>query len=182
MSRAGWLACASVTSDSDPRVDRPHGAPIRTLGSQLSLPETQPRAPRPRPLSLLVTGGPLPGGLLLKDPAPQDDTSNLTHGNYPPLHKADPAAPQPQNRPSHPSSSGASRVLCGNPTKGLRERRHQCQVWLVTPKWVTTAVLPQGTRVLAWQCPGLQSLLARGPSLPNTLHSQMSPAFRVPPT
>ncbi|XP_044895704.1 leucine-rich repeat-containing protein 56 isoform X5 [Felis catus] len=24
---------------------------------------------------------------------------------------------------------GASRVLCGNPTKGLRERRHQCQAW-----------------------------------------------------
>ncbi|XP_034500899.1 leucine-rich repeat-containing protein 56 isoform X3 [Ailuropoda melanoleuca] len=26
---------------------------------------------------------------------------------------------------------GASRVLCGNPTKGLRERRHQCQAWAV---------------------------------------------------
>ncbi|XP_069857361.1 leucine-rich repeat-containing protein 56 isoform X3 [Dipodomys merriami] len=26
------------------------------------------------------------------------------------------------------SSSGAWQVLCGNPTKGLRERRHQCQV------------------------------------------------------
>ncbi|XP_047679543.1 leucine-rich repeat-containing protein 56 isoform X4 [Prionailurus viverrinus] len=24
---------------------------------------------------------------------------------------------------------GGSRVLCGNPTKGLRERRHQCQAW-----------------------------------------------------
>ncbi|XP_053058681.1 leucine-rich repeat-containing protein 56 isoform X5 [Acinonyx jubatus] len=24
---------------------------------------------------------------------------------------------------------GSSRVLCGNPTKGLRERRHQCQAW-----------------------------------------------------
>ncbi|XP_042760677.1 leucine-rich repeat-containing protein 56 isoform X3 [Panthera leo] len=93
----------SVSEGLFPGLDRPHGAPIRTLGSQLSLPETQPRAPRPRPLSLLVTGGPLPGGLLLKDPAPQDDTSNLTHG--------------------------ASRVLCGNPTKGLRERRHQCQAW-----------------------------------------------------
>uniref|UniRef100_A0ABI7W623 Leucine rich repeat containing 56 n=1 Tax=Felis catus TaxID=9685 RepID=A0ABI7W623_FELCA len=160
--RQDWLMVkeaikeGSVSEGLFPGLDHPHGAPIRTLGSQLSLPETQPRAPRPRPLSLLVTGGPLPGGLLPKDPAPQDDTSNLTHG--------------------------ASRVLCGNPTKGLRERRHQCQVWLVTPKWVTTAVLPQGTRVLAWQCPGLQSLLARGPSLPNTLHSQMSPAFRVPPT
>ncbi|XP_040320250.1 leucine-rich repeat-containing protein 56 isoform X5 [Herpailurus yagouaroundi] len=98
----------AVSLEGAPRLqlsgrDHPHGAPIRTLGSQLSLPETQPRAPRPRPLSLLVTGGPLPGGLLPKDPAPQDDTSNLTHG--------------------------ASRVLCGNPTKGLRERRRQCQAW-----------------------------------------------------
>uniref|UniRef100_A0A8C9JDY2 Leucine rich repeat containing 56 n=1 Tax=Panthera tigris altaica TaxID=74533 RepID=A0A8C9JDY2_PANTA len=94
-----WLMVKEAIKEGN----HPHGAPIRTLGSQLSLPEPQPRAPRPRPLSLLVTGGPLPGGLLLKDPAPQDDTSNLTHG--------------------------ASRVLCGNPTKGLRERRHQCQAW-----------------------------------------------------
>nr|XP_060463609.1 leucine-rich repeat-containing protein 56 isoform X7 [Panthera onca] len=107
--RQDWLMVkeaikeGSVSEGLFPGLDHPHGAPIRTLGSQLSLPETQPRAPRPRPLSLLVTGGPLPGGLLLKDPAPQDDTSNLTHG--------------------------ASRVLCGNPTKGLRERRHQCQAW-----------------------------------------------------
>ncbi|XP_044895703.1 leucine-rich repeat-containing protein 56 isoform X4 [Felis catus] len=107
--RQDWLMVkeaikeGSVSEGLFPGLDHPHGAPIRTLGSQLSLPETQPRAPRPRPLSLLVTGGPLPGGLLPKDPAPQDDTSNLTHG--------------------------ASRVLCGNPTKGLRERRHQCQAW-----------------------------------------------------
>ncbi|XP_046956611.1 leucine-rich repeat-containing protein 56 [Lynx rufus] len=107
--RQDWLMVkeaikeGSVSEGLFPGLDHPHGAPIRTLGSQLSLPETQPRAPRPRPLSLLVTGGPLPGGLLPKDPAPQDDTSNLTHGG--------------------------SRVLCGNPTKGLRERRHQCQAW-----------------------------------------------------
>ncbi|XP_040320246.1 leucine-rich repeat-containing protein 56 isoform X2 [Herpailurus yagouaroundi] len=107
--RQDWLMVkeaikeGSVSEGMFPGLDHPHGAPIRTLGSQLSLPETQPRAPRPRPLSLLVTGGPLPGGLLPKDPAPQDDTSNLTHG--------------------------ASRVLCGNPTKGLRERRRQCQAW-----------------------------------------------------
>ncbi|MXQ90441.1 hypothetical protein E5288_WYG016337 [Bos mutus] len=53
------------------------------------------------PLSLLVPGMPLPEGLLPKGPAPEDGTSNLTHG--------------------------AGRVLCGNPTKGLRERRHGCQ-------------------------------------------------------
>ncbi|XP_029813198.1 leucine-rich repeat-containing protein 56 isoform X2 [Suricata suricatta] len=84
-----------------PGLDHPHGAPVPRLGSQLSLPETQPRNSRTGPLSLLATGGPLPGGRLPKDPAPQDDTSNLTHG--------------------------ASRVLCGNPTKGLRERRQHCQ-------------------------------------------------------
>ncbi|KAM5222772.1 leucine-rich repeat-containing protein 56 [Hipposideros larvatus] len=38
---------------------------------------------------------------LPKDLAPEGDASNLTHG--------------------------AGRVLCGNPTKGLRERRHRCQ-------------------------------------------------------
>jgi len=93
----------SVLDGLLPGLDHPHGAPIQKLSSELSLPETQPWAPRPWPLSLLVTGGPLPESLLPKDPAPEDDTSNLTHG--------------------------ASRVLCGNPTKGLRERRHQCQAW-----------------------------------------------------
>ncbi|OWK10646.1 hypothetical protein Celaphus_00004977 [Cervus elaphus hippelaphus] len=67
----------------------------------LCLPETQPRAPRRWPLSLLAPGVPLPEGLLPKGPAPEDDASNLTHGT--------------------------GRVLCGNPTKGLQERRHQCQ-------------------------------------------------------
>lgn len=80
-SWAGQLVWVSVTSDFDPWADHPHGAPIQKLSSELSLPETQPWAPRPWPLSLLVTGGPLPESLLPKDPAPEDDTSNLTHGN-----------------------------------------------------------------------------------------------------
>ncbi|XP_013358376.1 PREDICTED: leucine-rich repeat-containing protein 56 [Chinchilla lanigera] len=54
-------------------------------------------------LSLLGPGGPRPEGLLSEDPAPEDHASNLTHG--------------------------AAQVLCGNPTKGLRERRYQCQAW-----------------------------------------------------
>ncbi|XP_054380036.1 leucine-rich repeat-containing protein 56 isoform X6 [Pongo abelii] len=81
--------------------DCPRGAPIRRLDPELSLPEMQPRASRPWPFSLLVHGGPLPEGLLSEDLAPEDNTSSLTHG--------------------------AGQVLCGNPTKGLRERRHQCQ-------------------------------------------------------
>ncbi|XP_032977412.1 leucine-rich repeat-containing protein 56 isoform X1 [Rhinolophus ferrumequinum] len=86
-----------------PTLDRPHGDHIWRLSPELSLPETQPRAPRPWPLALLVPRGPLPEDLLPKDQAPGDDASNLTHGAGP--------------------------VLCGNPTKGLRERRHQCQAW-----------------------------------------------------
>ncbi|KAB0377303.1 hypothetical protein FD755_011747 [Muntiacus reevesi] len=84
-----------------PRPDRTHGSPMWSLSPELCLPETQPRAPRRWPLSLLVPGVPLPEGLLPKGLAPEDDASNLTHG--------------------------AGRVLCGNPTKGLQERRHQCQ-------------------------------------------------------
>ncbi|XP_073908061.1 leucine-rich repeat-containing protein 56 isoform X2 [Castor canadensis] len=57
---------------------------------------------QPGSLSLLVPGGRLPEGLLPEDPVPEDHASNLTHG--------------------------AGQVLCGNPTKGLWERRHQCQV------------------------------------------------------
>uniref|UniRef100_A0A452S941 Leucine rich repeat containing 56 n=1 Tax=Ursus americanus TaxID=9643 RepID=A0A452S941_URSAM len=98
-----WLMVKEAIKEGSVLDGHPHGAPIQRLSSELSLPETQPWAPRPWPLSLLVTGGPLPESLLPKDPAPEDDTSNLTHG--------------------------ASRVLCGNPTKGLRERRHQCQAW-----------------------------------------------------
>ncbi|KAK2500610.1 hypothetical protein MC885_012965 [Smutsia gigantea] len=83
--------------------NRPHEAPIRGLSPELSRPETQPQALRPWPLSLLVPGDPVPEGLLPKDTAPEDDTSNLTHGGGP--------------------------VLCGNPTKGLREHRHKSQAW-----------------------------------------------------
>ncbi|XP_058293069.1 leucine-rich repeat-containing protein 56 isoform X3 [Hylobates moloch] len=81
--------------------DCPRGAAIRRLDPELSLPETQPWASRPWPFSLLVHGGPLPEGLLSEDLAPEDNASSLTHG--------------------------AGQVLCGNPTKGLRERRHHCQ-------------------------------------------------------
>lgn len=49
---------------------------MRKLDSALSLPETKPWA-----LSLWVPGGPLPECLLPKDLAPEDHTSNLTHGN-----------------------------------------------------------------------------------------------------
>uniref|UniRef100_A0A8C5XL97 Leucine rich repeat containing 56 n=1 Tax=Microcebus murinus TaxID=30608 RepID=A0A8C5XL97_MICMU len=80
------------------------GAPLQRFNPELSLPETQPRAPRSWSFSLLVPGGPLPQDLLPEDPAQADNASNLTHG--------------------------AGQVLCGNPTKGLRERRHQCQAWV----------------------------------------------------
>ncbi|EPY83881.1 leucine-rich repeat-containing protein 56 [Camelus ferus] len=81
--------------------DHPYGSPSRRLGPDPCLPEIQPRAPRPWPLSLLVPGGPLPEDLLPKSQAPEDHASNLTHGT--------------------------GRVLCGNPSKGLQERRHQGQ-------------------------------------------------------
>nr|XP_048314343.1 leucine-rich repeat-containing protein 56 isoform X2 [Myodes glareolus] len=79
-----------------PRLDCSHGTTIRKLDPILPVPETQPWA-----LSLLVPEGPLPEGLLSKNPATEDHSSSLTHG--------------------------ACQVLCGNPTKGLRERRHQYQ-------------------------------------------------------
>ncbi|XP_074227397.1 leucine-rich repeat-containing protein 56 isoform X3 [Camelus bactrianus] len=84
--------------------DHPYGSPSRRLGPDPCLPEIQPRAPRPWPLSLLVPGGPLPEDLLPKSQAPEDHASNLTHGT--------------------------GRVLCGNPSKGLQERRHQGQAWV----------------------------------------------------
>ncbi|XP_023578531.1 leucine-rich repeat-containing protein 56 isoform X2 [Octodon degus] len=56
---------------------------------------------QPWVLSLVGPGGLLPEGLLPQDLACEDHSSNLTHG--------------------------AAQVLCGNPTKGLRERRYQCQ-------------------------------------------------------
>ncbi|XP_036077078.1 leucine-rich repeat-containing protein 56 isoform X2 [Rousettus aegyptiacus] len=83
-----------------PGLDHLHGDPIRRLGLELSLPETQPRAPRSWPFSPLVPGGPLPEGLLPTDPAPEDVASTLTHGAGP--------------------------VLCGNPSKGLRQRQLRC--------------------------------------------------------
>ncbi|XP_045437015.1 leucine-rich repeat-containing protein 56 isoform X2 [Pipistrellus kuhlii] len=79
-----------------PRLVRPHGDPIGRFGPE--------RAARPWPLSLLAPGGPVPEALLPKDTAPEDDTSNLTHGS--------------------------SQVLCGNPTKGLRQHQHRCQTWV----------------------------------------------------
>ncbi|XP_061058355.1 leucine-rich repeat-containing protein 56 isoform X1 [Eubalaena glacialis] len=91
----------SVLDSLLPGLGRPHGSPVWRLSPELCSPETQRRAPRPWPRSLLVPGGPLPEGLLPQGPAPEDDASSLTHG--------------------------AGRVLCGNPTKGLQERRHQCQ-------------------------------------------------------
>ncbi|XP_054580889.1 leucine-rich repeat-containing protein 56 [Eptesicus fuscus] len=94
----------SVLDSLLPKLDHPHGDPIGRFGPELSRPELQPRAARPWPLSLLGPGGPVPEALLPKDTAPEDDTSNLTHGS--------------------------GQVLCGNPTKGLRERQHRCQTWV----------------------------------------------------
>ncbi|XP_060014049.1 leucine-rich repeat-containing protein 56 isoform X4 [Lagenorhynchus albirostris] len=91
----------SVLDSLLPGLGSPHGSPVWRCSPELCSPETQRRAPRPWPCSLLVPGGPLPAGLLPQGPAPQDDASSLTHG--------------------------AGRVLCGNPAKGLQERRHQCQ-------------------------------------------------------
>uniref|UniRef100_A0A286XNX3 Leucine rich repeat containing 56 n=2 Tax=Cavia porcellus TaxID=10141 RepID=A0A286XNX3_CAVPO len=79
-----------------PPLDYTHGATLQKCDPVLTLPETPPWV-----LSLLGPGGSLPEGLFPKHPAPEDHTSNLTHG--------------------------AAQVLCGNPTKGLWERRHQCQ-------------------------------------------------------
>uniref|UniRef100_A0A8D2JDK7 Leucine rich repeat containing 56 n=1 Tax=Sciurus vulgaris TaxID=55149 RepID=A0A8D2JDK7_SCIVU len=86
-----------------PPQDVSFGATMRKLDSALSLPETKPWA-----LSLWVPGGPLPECLLPKDLAPEDHTSNLTHG--------------------------AGQVLCGNPIRGLRGRRRQNQVYPSTPQ------------------------------------------------
>ncbi|KAG8515716.1 Leucine-rich repeat-containing protein 56, partial [Galemys pyrenaicus] len=85
--------------------DRPPGACARSLRPEPPLPETQPQAPGLWPFSLLSPGGPLPEGPLPAGlgSAVEDDTSTLTHG--------------------------ACRALCGNPTKGLRERRRSCQAW-----------------------------------------------------
>ncbi|XP_055271110.1 leucine-rich repeat-containing protein 56 isoform X4 [Moschus berezovskii] len=126
-----------------PGPDRTHGSAMWRLSPELCLPETQPGALRRLPLSLLVTGVPLPEGLLPKGPAPEDDASNLTHG--------------------------AGQVLCGNPTKGLQERRHQCQAGVhpeklpsprpeeLAPRASALGPDPANDRdLLAWA--GLQSL------------------------
>lgn len=42
--------------------------------------------------------------------------------------KLTPEPLKPKPGLASPSSSGAGRVLCGNPTKALQERRHQGQV------------------------------------------------------
>ncbi|XP_075401251.1 leucine-rich repeat-containing protein 56 isoform X1 [Tenrec ecaudatus] len=101
-----WLAWATVTREPPilTSTDRPHGAPRQRQSPKLSVPKAQPRTPSPWPLSLLIPGGPLLESLHPEDPAPEDNVSNLTHG--------------------------VSHVLCGNPTKGLRERRHHCQTWV----------------------------------------------------
>ncbi|CAO2583852.1 Leucine-rich repeat-containing protein 56 [Lemmus lemmus] len=107
---------------------------------------------QPWALSLLVPEGPLPEGLLSENPATEDHSSSLTHG--------------------------ACQVLCGNPTKGLRERRHQYQEWApleqLPPHRPGLATHPSTPRpdptescdlamtgLRAWREPGLRPLLHR---------------------
>nr|XP_048314345.1 leucine-rich repeat-containing protein 56 isoform X3 [Myodes glareolus] len=135
-----------------PRLDCSHGTTIRKLDPILPVPETQPWA-----LSLLVPEGPLPEGLLSKNPATEDHSSSLTHG--------------------------ACQVLCGNPTKGLRERRHQYQelapLEQLPPHRPDLATHPSTPRpdptesrdramtgLRAWREPGLRPLLHRQVEFP----------------
>ncbi|XP_052568003.1 leucine-rich repeat-containing protein 56 isoform X3 [Peromyscus californicus insignis] len=107
---------------------------------------------QPWTLSLLVPEVPLPEGLLSENPATEDHASNLTHG--------------------------AGQVLCGNPTKGLRERRYQYQEWAPLeqlpphrPDLATSPSTPRPdpaescdlamTGLRAWREPGLRPLLHR---------------------
>uniref|UniRef100_A0A8C9BTL8 Leucine rich repeat containing 56 n=1 Tax=Phocoena sinus TaxID=42100 RepID=A0A8C9BTL8_PHOSS len=69
----------SVLDSLLPGLGSPHGSPVWRRSPELGSPETQRRAPRPWPRSLLVPGGPLPAGLLPQGPAPEDDASSLTH-------------------------------------------------------------------------------------------------------
>ncbi|GAB1292892.1 Leucine-rich repeat-containing protein 56 [Apodemus speciosus] len=102
---------------------------------------------QPWTLSLLVPGGPLPEALLSENPATEDHASNLTHG--------------------------PGQVLCGNPTKGLRERRNQYQEWApleqLPPHRPDLAIRPSTPRpdpaescdlamtgLRAWREPGLR--------------------------
>ncbi|OBS70902.1 hypothetical protein A6R68_00571, partial [Neotoma lepida] len=101
---------------------------------------------QPWALSLLV---PEPEGLLSENPATEDHASNLTHG--------------------------AGQVLCGNPTKGLRERRCHYQEWAPLeqlpphrPDLATSPYTPRPdsaescdpamTGLRAWREPGLRQL------------------------
>ncbi|XP_006893401.1 PREDICTED: leucine-rich repeat-containing protein 56 [Elephantulus edwardii] len=87
-----------------PELDCPQGAAMWRLGPIRTLPEAQPQQTSPWPLSLLLPRTLLPDSLFPENLVPEDEASNLTHG--------------------------ASQVLCGNPTKGLRERKQQCQTWV----------------------------------------------------
>ncbi|XP_052051751.1 leucine-rich repeat-containing protein 56 isoform X1 [Apodemus sylvaticus] len=107
---------------------------------------------QPWALSLLVPGGALPEALLSENPATDDHASNLTHG--------------------------PGQVLCGNPTKGLRERRNQYQEWApleqLPPHRPDLAIRPSTPRpdpaescdlamtgLRPWREPGLRPLLQR---------------------
>ncbi|XP_060238491.1 leucine-rich repeat-containing protein 56 isoform X2 [Meriones unguiculatus] len=107
---------------------------------------------KPWALSLLVPEGPLPEGLLSENPTTEDHASSLTHG--------------------------PGQVLCGNPTKGLRERRHQYQEWAPLeqlpphkPDLTISPFTPRPdpaescelamTGLRAWRDPGLRPLFHR---------------------
>nr|XP_051686874.1 leucine-rich repeat-containing protein 56 isoform X2 [Oryctolagus cuniculus] len=99
-----WLMVKEAIKEASvlPWLDGHHGAAVQSLDLELSLSRTRPWAPRHLPSSSLVPEGPLADGLPAEELAPDDHASNLT--------------------------LGAGRVLCGNPTRGLWERRQQCQV------------------------------------------------------
>ncbi|XP_045414438.1 leucine-rich repeat-containing protein 56 isoform X2 [Lemur catta] len=103
-----WLVVKEAIQKGSvlPWLDCLRGAPMQRLDPELSLPETQPRAPRPWPFSLLVPGGPLPQGLLPEDPAPADNASNLTHGTWGPSRKG----PQPPGAHEGPLKSKTTRL------------------------------------------------------------------------
>ncbi|XP_069910668.1 leucine-rich repeat-containing protein 56 isoform X2 [Oryctolagus cuniculus] len=100
-----WLMVKEAIKEASvlPWLDGHHGAAVQSLDLELSLSRTRPWAPRHLPSSSLVPEGPLADGLPAEELAPDDHASNLT--------------------------LGAGRVLCGNPTRGLWERRQQCQAW-----------------------------------------------------
>ncbi|XP_070314062.1 leucine-rich repeat-containing protein 56 isoform X6 [Odocoileus virginianus] len=71
----------------------------------------------PRLATLTLEGNPL---CLRPGPGPTHQVTRLSV-----KLALKPLSPKPG--PAAPSSPGTGRVLCGNPTKGLQERRHQCQ-------------------------------------------------------